>query len=82
MGPSGHTFSLFEGDDTIMEIGFARNVMFVRKALKGTDSGGKSYDDYPQKPAILPGINLVHATIKETLAIFREQSKLLDKWRP
>lgn len=82
MGPSGHTFSLFEGDDTIMEIGFARNVMFVRKALKGTDSGGKSYDDYPHKPAILPGINLVHDTIKETLAIFREQSKLLDKWRP
>ncbi|KAK1738209.1 hypothetical protein QTG54_010878 [Skeletonema marinoi] len=70
------------GDDTIMEIGFARNVMFVRKALKGTDSGGKSYDDYPKKTAILPGINLVHDTIKETLAIFREQSKLLDKWRP
>jgi len=82
MGPPGHTFSLFEGDDTIMEIGFARNVMFVRKALKGTDSGGKSYDDYPHQPVIQPGNERIEHTVKEALAIFREQSKLLDKWRP
>jgi hypothetical protein len=82
MGPSGQKFSLFEGDDSIMEIGFARNVMFVRKALRGIDSDGKSYDYYPHKPVMLPGFDLIHDTVKEALAIFGEQSKLLDKWRP
>jgi hypothetical protein len=82
MGPSGHSFSLFEGDDNIMEIGFARNVIFVRKALKGNDNDEKSYDYYPHGPAQLSGYNLIPDTLKEALTIFGEQSKMLDKWRP
>ena len=65
-----------------MEIGFARNIMFVRKALKGDDIDGKSYDYYPKNPEILPGNNLIANTMEEALENFREQSKLLDKWRP
>lgn len=81
MGPSGHKFSLFDGDEAIMEIGFARNIMFVRKALKGADSDGKSYNSYPKNPWKLPGNNLIANTLEEALENFREQSKLLDKWR-
>jgi len=55
--------------------------MFVRKALKGADSDGKSYDYYPKNPWKLPGNNLITNTLEEALENFREQSKLLDKWR-
>ena len=79
IGPHGRMYSLFEGDDSIMEIGYARNVIFIRKSLDGKDAGGKEYGEYPIGPVQLSGFSNV--TTEEALSIFKEQSKELDKWR-
>ena len=80
IGPHGRMYSLFEGDDSIMEIGYARNVIFIRKSLDGKDAGGKEYGEYPIGTVQLSGYS--DMTTEEALAIFKEQSKGLDKWRP
>lgn len=82
MGPTGPNYSLFEGDHSIMEIGYSRNVIFVRKALKGTDHGGKSYGDYPYQMVKSKGFEMIPNTVEEALKLFKQQSQTLDKWRP
>lgn len=80
IGPQGPQFSLFKGDHSIMEIGYARNLIFIRKALSGKDKKGNNYGSYP--------INMVKSrgyadmTTNDALRIFKEQSKVLDEWRP
>lgn len=80
IGPNGRKYSLFEGDGKIMEIGYARNVIFIRKALEGKDIGGHGYEDYPIGMVKSRGFGDINT--QEALAIFKEQSKDLEKWRP
>ena len=82
MGTTGPKYSLFEGDHSIMEIGFVRNMIFVKKAIKGIDSGGKPYEDYPYHMHRGPGFDAIRSTVEEALALFQKQSKMLDKWHP
>ena len=56
MGTTGPKYSLFEGDHSIVEIVFVRNMIFVKKAIKGIDSGEKPYEDYPYHMHRGPGL--------------------------
>ena len=80
IGENGHRYSLFEGDDSIMEIGFARNIIFIRKALDGVDSSGKTYGTYPIEPVQLSGYAGIHTGADEALKIFQEESTALHRW--
>ena len=80
IGPDGPQFSLFEGDHGIMEIGYARNLIFIRKELAGIDDGGKHYGSYPIDMVKSPGYHDISTV--EARRIFKDQSKVIDEWRP
>ena len=71
IGPHGRKYTLFEGDDTIMEIGYACNLIIVRKALGGVDFQGRGYDDYPEGPkGMVKGEGYRDISIEEAKVIF------------
>lgn len=78
-------FSYFEGDHEIEEVGFSRNIVFIRKSLSPytLDSEGLAYHDYPTRP--IEGSQRHQMQIISDLVqakeIFDEQSLELDKWR-
>jgi len=77
IGPTGKSYSLFEGDHSIMEIGFARNLIFIRKVPEGKDFSGKTYSDYPD--GMVKGRNFaqIEATLDIARIQFQNQTTLL-----
>ena len=77
LGKGGETFSYFEGDFDLEEIGYARNIVFARKALKENcvDTTGNQYDVYPINPWALPGKQKIRPTLQEAKEQFMEQSR-------
>ena len=77
-------FSYFPGDHEIEEIGFSRNIIFIKKALSDDtlDLNDHPYHFYPQNPvgAIYHGPAITQE-LQQAKAIFQEQSKELDSWR-
>lgn len=80
IGPDEPQFSLFEGDHGIMEIGYARNLIFIRKKLAGIDDDGNHYGSYPIGMAKSRGYRSMSTV--EAHRVFKHQSKVLDEWRP
>ena len=82
LGREGKQFSYFEGDGDIEEIGYARNIVFARKASgeECVDATGNRYDEYPKNPWALPGKAKIGGTLKEAKEQFIEQSKYLKQW--
>lgn len=72
-------FSLFEGDHLIEEVGYSRNIIYVRKAAI-CSIANKTSLDYPQGPASLPGKETITASVEEAKKIFMEGTKYLEQW--
>ena len=83
-GEQNEGFSYFEGDHEIEEIGFSRNIIFIRKALDSSavDATGNPYHHYPTIPvgAKSQG-SMITQDLNQAMFIFQEQSKELDPWR-
>lgn len=85
-------YSLFEGDHDIEEIGYARNIVYIRKANSCCQFGesdvvnccqidGNDVLNYPKEPANLPGKSSISASVIAAKKMFEEGSKYLDQWR-
>ena len=82
-GKAGEEFTYFQGDDKLEEIGYARNIVYARKAMDEAtcvDTTGNSYHMYPIQPWALPGRSLIRSTIEEAKKQFEEQSQYLKQW--
>ena len=78
-------FSYFEGDHEIEEVGFSRNIVFIRKALSPytLDSEGYTYQYYPS--GNIAGAahhqRQIIGDLVEAKELFDNQSLELDEWR-
>ena len=75
-----NNYSLLEGDDAIEEIGYSRNIVYIKKANE-CQVDGKTTVAYPVDPINLPGKETISASANETKRLFVEGSKYLDKRR-
>ena len=84
-GELNKDFSYFEGDHEIEEVGFSRNIVFIRKALSPytLDSEGHAYQFYPTGHIVgaMQHQRQIMGDLVEAKAIFDRQSLDLDGWR-